>query len=66
MKITIHILFALACLVALLPGSSTAENYVSLNGEFYITYPEGWYQVDYNTVDYYLFNEEANRESFRY
>jgi len=66
MKKTIHLLFALACLVALLPGSSAAENYVSLNGEFYITYPESWYQVDYNTVDYYLSSGQANRESFQY
>ncbi|MBN1213635.1 MAG: hypothetical protein JXA92_13770 [candidate division Zixibacteria bacterium] len=66
MKKTIPLLLILAGLVALLPGSPVAENYVSLNGEFYITYPEDWYQVDYNTVDYYLFSDQANRESFQY
>jgi hypothetical protein len=66
MKKTISFLFALTCLVALLPGRPAAENYVSLNGDFYISYPDSWYQVDYNTVDYYLYNVQADRESFQY
>lgn len=66
MKKTLSFLFVLTCLVALLPGYTAAESYVSLNGDFYITYPDDWYQVDYNTVDYYLYNVQADRESFQY
>ncbi len=47
-------------------GLVASVNYVSLNGEFYITYPDDWYQVDYNTVDYYLSSIQANRESYQY
>ena len=55
-------LLLLACIVA----SASANTYVSSAGRFYFTYPDDWEQVDYNTVDYYLMNSQADREAFNY
>ncbi len=43
-----------------------AKTYVSLNGEFYITYPDEWDQVDYNTVDMFLARSNADQTMFDY
>ena len=46
---------ALALLLSLLPaGALFADTFVSFNGQFHITYPETWEQVDYQTADYYI------------
>lgn len=65
MKKTLAVLAAVLVTV-LAAGLVTAENFVSFNGGFYISLPENWYQVDYKTVDFYLFNGEADQESFQY
>lgn len=40
---------------SLLPAAAVAaETFVSYNGQFHITYPETWEQVDYQTADYYI------------
>jgi hypothetical protein len=57
-----------ACLAALvlLSGSVAAEVYLSPKGRFALTYADNWYQVDYNTVDYYLAVSRADSSSFDY
>jgi len=65
MKKTLTVL-AVVLLIGLTANLLKAENFVSLNGEFYITLPENWYQVDYKTVDYFLFSGQADQESFQY
>lgn len=45
---------------------ANAGSYVSLNGNFHITYPEDWYQVDYRTVDYYLSQGGSKRVIYNY
>lgn len=61
---------ALACLLAtvvvFVPCIVTAGNFVSLNGRFFISYPENWHQVDFNTVDFYLAQTNATRQTFQY
>lgn len=47
-------------------SSALAGTYVSLNGQFHITYPEDWYQVDYRTVDYYLSQGGSKRVIYNY
>ena len=37
-----------AALVCLFMVTGQAGTYVSSNGKFYITYPDYWYQIDYN------------------
>lgn len=56
----------LTAIVALVPSGATAGNFVSLNGKFYISYPEDWHQIDFNTVDYYLSQTNATRQTFQY
>ena len=49
-----------ALLTALLVTMAGAEQqYVSLNGGFYITYPDEWAQVDYWLVDNYLLRSDT-------
>ncbi|MDD5424902.1 MAG: hypothetical protein PHN52_00230 [candidate division Zixibacteria bacterium] len=60
------LILTLSMMVLAAAGLAASVNYVSFNGEFYITYPDNWYQVDYNTVDYYLSSIQANRESYQY
>jgi hypothetical protein len=43
-----------------------AATYVSLNGEFYITYPDDWEQIDFNTVDLFLSRSNAEASMFDY
>lgn len=42
------------------------QTYVSLNGGFYIEYPDDWYQVDYLTFEAYLVEMGAEVSSFDY
>jgi hypothetical protein len=57
--------FALLLLL-LAVATVSANTYVSSAGRFYFTYPDDWEQIDYNTVDYYLMNGQADREAFNY
>lgn len=45
------LVLALVCLAAM---SASAGQYYSLEGNFTISYPDPWYQVDYQTVDYHM------------
>ena len=38
----------------LLAATAAAETFVSYNGQFHITCPDTWEQVDYRTADYYI------------
>ncbi len=51
--------------LALLPTGLMAGTYVSFTGEFSISYPEPWSQVDYRTADYFISGagNEANYEA---
>ncbi len=42
------------------------QTYVSLKGEFYITYPQEWAQVDYWLVDAFLRSSDTGRMAFDY
>ncbi|MEW5994010.1 MAG: hypothetical protein AB1744_06400, partial [Candidatus Zixiibacteriota bacterium] len=42
------------CALMFLATSAAAGTYVSLKGEFYITYPDEWAEVDYRVVDIFL------------
>ena len=51
---------AAALLVAMAVSMAGAEQqYVSLNGGFYITIPDSWAQVDYRLVDSYLLQSDT-------
>lgn len=58
---------AIAVLIGIICVSAgSARNYVSLNGGFYIAYPDDWVQVDYNTVDVFLTINRAGSPIFNY
>jgi hypothetical protein len=62
-------LTVVAAAVALLlafASAASAENYVSLNGGFYFTYPDDWEQIDYNTVDLFLSRGQVSRDVYSY
>ncbi len=61
------VILGLAILLAALSGTSMATtNYVSSAGGFYISYPDNWVQMDYNTVDYFLYNSRADSGTYHY
>lgn len=62
----IKILGLMTLLLALMAGGLQAATYVSLNGEFYITYPDDWEQIDFNTVDLFLRRSSAEPFMFDY
>ncbi len=43
-----------------------AENYVSWTGGFYVTLPDDWEQVDYQTVDAFLISNQAGSDVLDY
>ncbi|UCD62619.1 MAG: hypothetical protein JSW34_07560 [Candidatus Zixiibacteriota bacterium] len=47
-------------------AGSAAGTYVSLAGKFYLTFPDNWEQIDYNTADLYLYASNARPEMYRY
>lgn len=50
-RLTALTALALICCVAI---SASAGQYYSLVGDFTVSYPDPWYQVDYQTVDYHM------------
>ena len=52
--------------VLALASLAGAASYVSLNGGFYVDYPDSWRQVDYETVDYFLSQAGANPQAYNY
>lgn len=52
--------------VIVLSTGALAKVFVSLNGGFYIEYPDQWWQVDYQTVDYYLQQLQADPDTYDY
>ena len=64
MKTKIFLLL-LSCLL-LFTVSIMAKTFVSLNGGFYIDYPENWIQVDYNLVDIFLTRSNAGNSTLNY
>ena len=57
-------LAALACM--LIAAEGVAKTYVSLNGNFYINYPEEWEQIDFVTVDAFLQRGSADESLYNY
>ena len=57
-----------AAVLLLMIGSSVvlAENYVSWAGGFYISMPDDWEQIDYQTVDIFLISNQAGRDVLDY
>jgi hypothetical protein len=57
-----------AAVLSLMIGSSAvlAENYVSWAGGFYISMPDDWEQIDYQTVDVFLISNQAGRDVLDY
>jgi|WetSurMetagenome_2_1015567.scaffolds.fasta_scaffold372064_2 hypothetical protein len=63
---TAGVLAIVALLVAILSGTADAKSFVSFSGKFHITYPETWEQIDYNSVDYMLNQNNPNAEALQY
>jgi hypothetical protein len=61
-----RLITAIGILTAAVAVSVTAANFVSLNGKFYITYPDNWHQVDFTTVDYYLSQSQPTGQTYQY
>lgn len=59
-------LVVVATVLVVLAAAVCAKTYVSLNGEFYITYPDDWEQIDYNTVDLFLSRSGADETMYEY
>ncbi len=55
-------------LLLMMIGSSVvlAENYVSWTGNFYISLPDDWEQIDYQTVDVFLISNQAGLDVLDY
>lgn len=43
-----------------LPSHVSAKTFISYNGQFHLTYPDSWEQIDYRSVDYYLTQDNPN------
>ncbi|MFQ5453641.1 MAG: hypothetical protein ACE5D6_05590 [Candidatus Zixiibacteriota bacterium] len=59
-------LFLLILLIICFTDTGVTKTHVSLNGNFYIIYPDSWEQVEYNTVNQYLIRSNAGRTMFDY
>jgi len=46
--------FVIPMILLALPGTVSADTFVSFNGQFHFSYPETWMQIDYTTAEYYL------------
>lgn len=67
MRMTIHrVIFAVMAVTLLGSGTVSAANYVSWAGGFHIVIPDGWEQVDYQTVDAFLISNQAGRDVLNY
>jgi len=55
-----------ATLLTVLAVVAYANTYVSLNGQFYITYPDDWEQIDFRTVDLFLSRSGADESMYDY
>ncbi len=64
MKLKIIILLAVCCLASFV--SVSAKTFVSLNGGFYIDYPEDWKQIDYDLVNIFLARNNAGKSIMNY
>lgn len=59
-------ILAVIIVLSALALMANAKEYVSFNGGFYITYPDSWSQIDYNTVDLYLSRNDADSSAYQY
>jgi len=48
------------------PVFSEAKTYINWNAEYYVDYPEDWYQVPYGTVDFFLNSQGVDPETYTY
>jgi LPXTG-motif cell wall-anchored protein len=63
-KTLIRVVLLVAILATTVPAQD--QTYVSLKGEFHITYPQEWAQVDYWLVDAFLRSSDTARIAFDY
>lgn len=56
----------IAALLTVMATTVLASTYVSHMGQFYITYPDDWEQIDYNTVDLFLTRSGAEQQMYDY
>lgn len=61
-KIFVFVIIVLSVLAT----TVAAKEYVSLNGGFYITYPDSWTQIEYQTVDLFLSRNDADSAAYLY
>lgn len=60
-------ILTVTALVALtLASVAVARNFVSLRGQFYVTYPENWRQIDFGTADLFLFQGVPQEQRYDY
>jgi hypothetical protein len=64
--LSVHGLLLTIALVLLVATAGWAASYVSYNGEFSLQYPDDWYQVDYNTVDAFLYRHQVDSTAYDY
>ena len=67
MKLTLVRMIFVAVVIMLIGSvTASAKNYVSWTGGFHIVIPNGWEQIDYQTVDVYLISNQAGRDELNY
>lgn len=50
----------LVAVILSLTSVAPAKNFISFNGQFYLTYPDSWEQIDFRSVDYFLTQNNPN------
>ncbi len=62
-----HIILGLLVLLVVVPASvGASQTYVSFKGNFYISYPDDWAQVNYELVDAFLLRNKAGKTILDY
>jgi hypothetical protein len=58
----------LICLLGLLisPAIISANTYINWSSEYYVNYPDNWYQVSYGTADFFLTNQNVDPTTYNY
>ncbi len=54
------------CVALLIAATASAKNFISYNGQFYLTYPDSWEQIDYRSVDFFLSQNNADPSLLNY
>lgn len=50
----------------LIASPASAKYFISYNGQFYLSYPDSWEQIDYRSVDFFLSQNNADPSLLKY